>query len=71
MLALTLLLRMLTDVEHFQAKLGKIAGAGDLGDKLFEIAQGKSVAASTTDEAKPEPPAEEQEQEKGTDSPES
>lgn len=56
---------MLNDIEHFRAKLGKIAGAGDLGDKLLEIVEDKAVAAAEKDEQPSEFPEDKQDQEKG------
>lgn len=39
---------MQRDAEHFRSKMGKIEGAGDLGDRLVELAQAKTVSAETT-----------------------
>lgn len=35
--------RMLRDAEQFKTKMGKIEGAGDLGERLIELAKAKSV----------------------------
>lgn len=40
--------RMQRDAEHFRSKMGKIEGSGDLGDRLVELAQAKTVATETT-----------------------
>lgn len=40
--------RMQRDAEHFRSKMGKIEGAGDLGDRLVELAQAKTVTTETT-----------------------
>lgn len=58
---------MLNDVDHFRTKLNKVAGAGELSDKLFELVQAKNVAAAEDEEEKPNSPDEEQNQDKGTD----
>ncbi|KAJ6130836.1 Vacuolar protein sorting-associated protein 54 [Penicillium capsulatum] len=71
-LLLICLCRMLNDIEHFRAKLGKIAGAGDLGDKLFELVEEKAVASAKSEAKEPEPSDDKQEQEeKGSDTAES
>ncbi|OQD74424.1 hypothetical protein PENDEC_c011G03037 [Penicillium decumbens] len=44
--------RMEADIEHFRTKLGKINGAGEVGDKLLELVQ-----AITTTAPPPEPEA--------------
>lgn len=36
---------MQADIEHFRTKLGKINGAGEVGDKLLELVQAKTTAA--------------------------
>lgn len=46
---------MLADIEHFRTKLGKINGAGEVGDKLLELVQAKTTAAPVPT---PEPEAE-------------
>jgi vacuolar protein sorting-associated protein 54 len=46
---------MQRDAEHFQTKLSKIDGFGDLGQRLLELVQGKST--SSPDE-KPAPSTE-------------
>ncbi|KAF2455449.1 Vps54-like protein-domain-containing protein [Lineolata rhizophorae] len=43
--------RLLRDAEHFDAKLSKIDGAGDIGNYIINIVKGKKVA-----EAPPPPP---------------
>jgi len=37
--------RMEADIEHFRTKLGKINGAGEVGDKLLELVQAKTTTA--------------------------
>ena len=41
-----LLYRLLADAEFFQSRIGKIDGAGDLGQQLVNIVNGKPVLAS-------------------------
>ncbi|KAJ5737705.1 Vacuolar protein sorting-associated protein 54 [Penicillium malachiteum] len=60
--------RMQIDIEHFQAKLSKIDGAGTLGGKLLELVKAKTVSASLFDAESPEPTQEESEGEKKSDS---
>ena len=36
---------MQRDAEHFQSKLSKIDGFGDLGQRLLELVQGKSTSS--------------------------
>ncbi|KAJ5919617.1 Vacuolar protein sorting-associated protein 54 [Penicillium verhagenii] len=60
--------RMKTDIEHFRSKLGKIDGAGVLGDKLLQLVQAKSVAAPMFDSEQPEPADDEHDEDKGSDS---
>ena len=38
--------RLLADAEFFQTRIGKIDGAGDLGQQLVNIVNGKPVLAS-------------------------
>lgn len=45
---------MLSDIEHFRAKLSKIDGAGEVADRLLKVVQGKPVS----DEPKLEPESE-------------
>ena len=40
---------MQADVEHFRTKLSKIEGASEVGDKLLEVVQAKTVANANTD----------------------
>jgi vacuolar protein sorting-associated protein 54 len=35
--------RMLTDVEYFNTKIGKIDGSGDLGDHLIQVVKAKTI----------------------------
>lgn len=65
--------RMQADIEHFRAKLDKIDGAGDLGDKLLELVQAKPIAAAASEAEKPEPASEtkDQDQDQGSESTES
>lgn len=72
-LTLTCMFRMLNDIEHFRSKLGKIAGAGDVGDKLLELVEDKAVSTAASDGNPPESPdnKQSQEKEKGSDSAES
>lgn len=54
------MLRMEADLEHFQTKLGKIEGSADIGKKLLEIVQAKSIAAPAPNPAEnAEPEAQE------------
>lgn len=49
-------LRMVADIEHFQATLGKIEGSANLGKSLLDIVQAKTTAAPTvTPAAAPSP----------------
>lgn len=49
---------MLKDVEHFNTKLNKIDGFGDLGNRLLELVNEKTTSEpakpDTAEEAKPE-----------------
>ncbi|KAJ5831810.1 Vacuolar protein sorting-associated protein 54 [Penicillium riverlandense] len=45
--------RMQTDVEHFRSKLGKISGAGDLGDQLLELVNAKTIASGESEKSEP------------------
>lgn len=36
--------RLLADAEFFKTRISKIDGAGDLGDEIVKVVQGKSVA---------------------------
>lgn len=58
---------MQADVEHFRAKLGKIDGAGLLGDKLLELVQAKPIAAAAAEGEDPEPSSTKSDQDQGTD----
>ncbi|KAJ5586716.1 Vacuolar protein sorting-associated protein 54 [Penicillium hispanicum] len=58
---------MQADVEHFRAKLGKIDGAGLLGDKLLEIVQAKPIAAAGTEGEDLEPSSTKSDQDKASD----
>ncbi|CAG7962407.1 unnamed protein product [Penicillium nalgiovense] len=62
--------RMQADVEHFRTKLSKIEGAIEVGDKLLEVVQAKTIANASTDEPeKSETPSEkQQDQDDGSDS---
>ncbi|KAJ5251341.1 hypothetical protein N7489_001751 [Penicillium chrysogenum] len=62
--------RMQADVEHFRSKLSKIEGASEIGDKLLEVVQAKTIANTNTNEPeKSETPSEKQEdQDDGSDS---
>lgn len=62
---------MQADIEHFRAKLCKIDGAGDLGDKLLELVQAKPIAAAASEAEKPEPASETKDQDQGSESTES
>lgn len=57
--------RMLEDVEHFRAKLSKIQGASEVGDKLIELVNAKPIASAPAETEKTEPAGEEQSQDKG------
>lgn len=60
---------MLRDVEQFKTKMGKIEGAGDVGDRLVELIQAKSVVAeqaSTTRSASGSAPKEQSGEEGST-----
>lgn len=37
--------RMVNDVAHFSARMGRLEGSGDLGEKVLEIVRGKMVVA--------------------------
>lgn len=39
---------MQRDAEHFQSKLSKIEGFGDLGERLLELVRAKSVSPADT-----------------------
>ncbi|KAJ6007450.1 hypothetical protein N7540_011426 [Penicillium herquei] len=67
-LLLIISFRMQIDIEHFQAKLSKIDGAGALGGKLLELVRAKTVSASLFDAESPEPAKEESEGDKKSDS---
>ena len=43
--------RMLKDVEYFNAKMSKIDGSGDLGDRLIALVNGKTVASKSPEPA--------------------
>lgn len=58
--------RMLEDVEHFRAKLGKIQGASEVGDKLLEVVNVKPIASVPAETEKAESPSEDQTQDKGS-----
>lgn len=60
--------RMLEDVEHFRAKLGKIQGASEVGDKLLELVKAKPIAQAPAEAEKTEPTSEKQTQDKGSES---
>lgn len=57
--------RMLRDAEQFQTKMGKIEGAGDLGERLVQLAQAKSVTEQASTE-KASSPSKEQGEEEST-----
>jgi vacuolar protein sorting-associated protein 54 len=38
--------RLQRDAEHFQSKLSKIDGFGDLGERLLELVRQKNIAAT-------------------------
>ena len=42
---LTLIYRMIEDVEFFKAKLGKFEGANQLGDYLIQVIKDKAIMA--------------------------
>lgn len=60
--------RMLEDVEHFRAKLGKIQGASEVGDKLIELVKAKPIAPAPAEAEKTESTSEKQTQDKGSES---
>lgn len=62
---------MLADVEYFRAKLGKIPGASEVGDKLLELVKAKPIAATGAETETSGSATEKQEQDKGTESVES
>ena len=68
---LTILSRMEADVEHFRAKLGKIDGAGNLGDKLLELVQAKPIIKPLFEAGDSEPTSVTQSQDTGSESAES
>lgn len=49
---------MLSDVEYFKSKMGKIDGSGDLGDTLIQVVNAKTIlpekTTSTTEPAQTE-----------------
>lgn len=59
---------MLADFEYFRAKLGKIQGASEVGDKLFELVKAKPIAATEAETETSESATEKPEQGKGTES---
>lgn len=59
---------MLEDVEHFRAKLSKIQGASEMGDKLLEVVNAKPIAAGPAESEKTESTSEKQTQDKGSES---
>ncbi|CAG8900364.1 unnamed protein product [Penicillium egyptiacum] len=58
--------RMQADVEHFRTKLSKIEGAKEVGDKLLEVVQAKTIA--NTDEPEKSETANEKQQDQDDDS---
>lgn len=42
---------MQTDIEHFRNKLGKISGAGNLGDQLLGLVNAKTIASGESEES--------------------
>jgi vacuolar protein sorting-associated protein 54 len=48
---------MLSDVEYFKSKMGKIDGSGDLGDTLIQVVNAKTILAEKTSSAAEPAPA--------------
>lgn len=44
---------MLSDVEYFKSKIGKIDGSGDLGDTLIQVVNAKTILPERTSAAEP------------------
>lgn len=42
---------MRKDIEYFNSKLGKIEGSGDLGNRLLELVDAKTVASQQPNES--------------------
>ncbi|EED17768.1 GARP complex component (Vps54), putative [Talaromyces stipitatus ATCC 10500] len=46
--------RMLSDVEYFKSKMGKIDGSGDLGDTLIQVVNAKTILPENIAEPSPQ-----------------
>lgn len=44
---------MLSDVEYFKSKMGKIDGSGDLGDTLIQVVNTKTILPEKTTATEP------------------
>jgi vacuolar protein sorting-associated protein 54 len=49
---------MLSDVEYFNARIGKIDGSDDLGDHLIQVVKAKTIVAEQNGSAKVDPSTE-------------
>lgn len=58
--------RMLRDVEQFKTKMSKIEGSGDLGERLVELIQAKSVTAQASNNGTATGPSKDQPGEEGS-----
>lgn len=59
--------RMQADVEHFRAKLSKIEGASEVGDKLLEVVRAK-INTITNESVKSQTSERQKDQDDGSDS---
>lgn len=53
---------MRRDAEHFDSKMSKIEGSGDLGERLIELAQAKRVSEHVSSGEAPSPSKEQREE---------
>lgn len=59
---------MLEDIEYFRAKMGKIEGASEVGDKLLDLVKAKPIAAAAPEAEATESASEKQDQDKESES---